>query len=576
MLGILSNASLPQAILLDTIAHSETGHLDGAERALATSRKGARGMYQFMPGNLHDLGYRMPRNIPLEDVLDPTRARQLADQYVSGYSDYHQFQTPLQKLVAFNAGPTFAAQWVAAGENISQLPKETQDYITRAAAYLTNQQGNQPMLMNDGYDEARRSFFTEEQIVDAKRRGIPAESMIAIRETQKMLDPNRRRPDSMPSDIVESRGSNAAPMMANSGPNMMSRGGVDINNPQGGNVTNQPGFAAFMQGQQSGNQVTPSASIYDYGSISPELQNNPQFADYMTGMIKANPGANPTALAQSAAASAYPSGRMPSDTAPSFINSAQASSPAVGNVTPQLSALGRIQRAGARTNRRDQTAISYEPPIGTSDLLIRMGSAAMRGAQTSGLEGLAAMGDAYSDAQEVNAAGLQAYNKAMADGQKKGSGASGFGAVVVNDAISRALPLIGSGWSTGFASFLNMIPGTEAQALKNNLATIKANIGFDKLQAMRDASPTGGALGQVSERELSVLQSVFGSLDQTQSAEELTYNIQLLQYVYNSIIHGEGGHPFPRPVYGAGAGGGTTGSGIDSQLQQDIDKYANQ
>ena len=51
MLGILSNASLPQAILLDTIAHSETGHLDGAERALATSRKGARGMYQFMPGN---------------------------------------------------------------------------------------------------------------------------------------------------------------------------------------------------------------------------------------------------------------------------------------------------------------------------------------------------------------------------------------------------------------------------------------------------------------------------------------------------------------------------------------------
>jgi hypothetical protein len=93
---------------------------------------------------------------------------------------------------------------------------------------------------------------------------------------------------------------------------------------------------------------------------------------------------------------------------------------------------------------------------------------------------------------------------------------------------------------------------------------------------MRDASPTGGALGQVSERELSFLQSVFGSLDQTQSAEELTYNIQLLQYVYNSIIHGEGGHPFPRPVYGAGAGGGTAGSGIDSQLQQDIDKYANQ
>ena len=44
---------------------------------------------------------------------------------------------------------------------------------------------------------------------------------------------------------------------------------------------------------------------------------------------------------------------------------------------------------------------------------------------------------------------------------------------------------------------------------------------------MRDASPTGGALGQVSERELGFLQSVFGSLDQSQSAEELAYNIQL-------------------------------------------------
>ena len=26
--------------------------------------------------------------------------------------------------------------------------------------------------MNDGYDDARRAFFTEEQIVDAKRRGV--------------------------------------------------------------------------------------------------------------------------------------------------------------------------------------------------------------------------------------------------------------------------------------------------------------------------------------------------------------------------------------------------------------------
>ncbi len=92
-----------------------------------------------------------------------------------------------------------------------------------------------------------------------------------------------------------------------------------------------------------------------------------------------------------------------------------------------------------------------------------------------------------------------------------------------------------------------MIPGSDAQKVKNLLATVKGNIGFDKLQAMRDASPTGGALGQVSERELTFLQSVFGSLEQDQNAEDLRYNLGVLRYIYNSIIHGEGNHAYQMP-----------------------------
>ena len=53
------------------------------------------------------------------------------------------------------------------------------------------------------------------------------------------------------------------------------------------------------------------------------------------------------------------------------------------------------------------------------------------------------------------------------------------------------------------------------------LKTLKANLGFDQLQAMRDASPTGGALGQVSERELDFLQSAAGALDIGMSKENL-------------------------------------------------------
>lgn len=86
-------------------------------------------------------------------------------------------------------------------------------------------------------------------------------------------------------------------------------------------------------------------------------------------------------------------------------------------------------------------------------------------------------------------------------------------------------------------SIASTIDSTRAGALKNRLTTIKANIGFDKLQAMRDASPTGGALGQVSEFENRLLQSVFGSLEQAQSAEDIQYNLDRLEGLYNRVIN---------------------------------------
>jgi hypothetical protein len=46
---------------------------------------------------------------------------------------------------------------------------------------------------------------------------------------------------------------------------------------------------------------------------------------------------------------------------------------------------------------------------------------------------------------------------------------------------------------------------------------IEALIGFNELNAMRQASPTGGALGNITEKELAYLQSVMGSLDPNQS-----------------------------------------------------------
>lgn len=70
------------------------------------------------------------------------------------------------------------------------------------------------------------------------------------------------------------------------------------------------------------------------------------------------------------------------------------------------------------------------------------------------------------------------------------------------------------------------IPGTPAYNLARNIESIKANIGFNELQSMREASKTGGALGQVAVQELNFLQSVLGSLDIGQSPDQLKKNLE--------------------------------------------------
>lgn len=102
---------------------------------------------------------------------------------------------------------------------------------------------------------------------------------------------------------------------------------------------------------------------------------------------------------------------------------------------------------------------------------------------------------------------------------------------------------------------LQNVPGTGASNVASLLNTVKANVGFDQLQAMRDSSPTGGALGQVSQQENVLLQSVLGSVEQSQSQEQLEFNLKRLKNVYLDIIHGPGNGPPRESLEGAGPGG---------------------
>lgn len=92
---------------------------------------------------------------------------------------------------------------------------------------------------------------------------------------------------------------------------------------------------------------------------------------------------------------------------------------------------------------------------------------------------------------------------------------------IVERSLAQAEPMINA-LSTGLSgALLKDLPQTEAYNLARLLDTIKANIGFDALNAMRQNSPTGGALGNVTERELAFLQATMGSLDQAQTVGQL-------------------------------------------------------
>lgn len=74
---------------------------------------------------------------------------------------------------------------------------------------------------------------------------------------------------------------------------------------------------------------------------------------------------------------------------------------------------------------------------------------------------------------------------------------------------------------TGMGRVGSMIPGTDWADLAAKLDTLKGRSAFGALQQMRANSPTGGALGQVSERELYLLQNAETQLQQSQSPEAL-------------------------------------------------------
>jgi hypothetical protein len=201
--------------------------------------------------------------------------------------------------------------------------------------------------------------------------------------------------------------------------------------------------------------------------------------------------------------------------------------------------------------------------INRNEALMRIGGA-MVGGSSQGFSGaMKAATDEFGNIQDANRkAETDAFNKAEAtrlaeeriaalkakadakNVKTPNTAAMQYGMAALN-AIDRIEALVNAEqkwvpWdnTTGLiGNLMKSVPASAANDVLANIKTIEAAVGFDRLQAMRDASPTGGALGQVSNIELDLLKSSLGNLNQSQSKEQFMMNLKQVQRVYNEIVH---------------------------------------
>ena len=113
-----------------------------------------------------------------------------------------------------------------------------------------------------------------------------------------------------------------------------------------------------------------------------------------------------------------------------------------------------------------------------------------------------------------------------------------------------------SGWTAGYGGLAAGLPQTGARQLKGKLDTLRANIAFNELAAMREASKTGGALGSVAVRELDLLQNSLGNLDQLQDPAALVAELKKIKESAERWQQANGGAAKAAPMQPVPSGGG--------------------
>jgi len=130
--------------------------------------------------------------------------------------------------------------------------------------------------------------------------------------------------------------------------------------------------------------------------------------------------------------------------------------------------------------------------------------------------------------------------QAAAAKAEAGGGRKDLATEIITGAASKARAALNSGGMTAGVggAVVAMSPESQAAELRRQVDVMKANATIENLTAMRQASPTGGALGSVTEKEGAMLAAASGAIDPNSSAEQLAAAIDNYERTLLQVVHG--------------------------------------
>jgi hypothetical protein len=96
-----------------------------------------------------------------------------------------------------------------------------------------------------------------------------------------------------------------------------------------------------------------------------------------------------------------------------------------------------------------------------------------------------------------------------------------------------------SPFSVGYGSLLKTLPESDARELQKEVDALGAIASSENLNLMRQESPTGGALGNVSDRDIQLLKDKSGAIDPGSKPEVFRDQVDEYELFLLQTIHGE-------------------------------------